>query len=116
MKPCLTLFLASALIISTSPCAQSLPHGVIIQAVNATQQANNQWVITSQVTNHRNTPITGLSVVYALYDTQGKEIGRVSSQRDTALSSGDTWLANATTAVPFARVSAKEIKETSGQP
>ncbi|MVW72009.1 FxLYD domain-containing protein [Bordetella sp. 15P40C-2] len=101
---------------STGAFAQSLPHGVSIDGMNALKQGDGLWQISAQVTNHRETAVPALQVVYALYDAQGQEIGRVESRRDTALAPGETWQAQASTPQPFTRFSAKEIKEVSGQP
>lgn len=116
MRSRLTLLFALSFLAATSAAAQSLPHGVTLQALNATRHADGAWVITSDITNHRDNAIGALSVVYALYDGRGQEVDRVTTQRDTPLHPGDTWQARATTTTDFARISAKEITETPSRP
>lgn len=118
MKPSLkSLLIAATLCLAGHGAwAQSLPQGVSIKDLNATRQADGQWIITSAVSNHRNTAVAGLSVTYALYDAQGNEIGRVTGQRDTPLAPGDTWQSQTVTTTNFARFSAKEIKEAPVHP
>lgn len=117
MKTYFTLLLTTLLSLTAAGAyAQSLPHGVSVAGVTATQHADGQWVVTSQVSNHRDSAIARLSVVYALYDANGKEVGRASSQRDTPLGPGAMWQADAATTTAFTRVSAKEIKELSDRP
>lgn len=106
-------YLASLLLSLASAGASaqsSLPHGVSIQDLGATRQADGVWIITSTVSNHRDTAVTGLSVTYALYDAQGKEIGRVTGRRDTPLAPGDSWHSQTPTTTNFTRFSAKDIQ------
>jgi uncharacterized protein YcfL len=116
MSTLLRRVLALLCFTSVSAFAQSLPHGVSIDGFNALRQGDGPWQISAQVTNHRDTPVEGLTVIYALYDAQGQEIGRVESRRDAALAPGHTWQAQASTPQPFTRFSAKEIQELSGKP
>lgn len=101
---------------SAAAWAQSLPSGVSVSGLNALRQSDGRWQLSAQVTNHRETSVPALIVEYALYDAQGQEVGRVESRRDSALAPGQTWQAQTTTPQPFARFSAKEIKEIPGSP
>ena len=108
-------FLASLLVLFSlsgagASAQSSLAHGLSIQDLSATRQPDGVWVITSAISNHRDTPVNGLSVTYALYDAQGKEIGRATGRRDTPLPPGDTWQAQTSTTLDFTRFSAKEIQ------
>ena len=111
MKKILAALLLALPLINTPALAQSsLPHGVSINNLAATRQADGVWVITSAVSNHRDQPVNGLSVTYALYDAQGNKIGQVTDQRASPLAPGDTWQAQTTTTQDFVRFSAKDIR------
>ncbi|WDI08849.1 FxLYD domain-containing protein [Bordetella pertussis] len=49
-------------------------------------------------------------VVFALYDSQGREIGRVKEQSIGPIAPGEIWQIRSTTPQPFERFSAIEIK------
>ncbi|CAP44885.1 FxLYD domain-containing protein [Bordetella petrii] len=104
-----TLALASVLAAATA-AAQSLPYGVSISNLAATRQADGSSVITGVVSNHGDKPVQGLSVTFVLYDAQGREVGRATGRRDTALAPGETWQVLAPTPHAFTRFTALDIK------
>lgn len=111
MKTLLASLIVLFSLLGASAVAQSsLPQGVSIANLGATRQADGVWIITSALSNHRDTPVNGLSVTYALYDAHGNEIDRVTSRRDAPLAPGDTWNAQTPTHTDFTRFSAKKIE------
>ncbi|MBO1112104.1 FxLYD domain-containing protein [Bordetella petrii] len=102
-----SLALAAA---SAAAAAQSLPYGVSIDNLAATRQADGSSVITGIVSNHGDKAVQGLTVTFVLYDAQGREVGRTTGRRDTALAPGENWQVLATTPHAFTRFTAMDIK------
>jgi len=98
MKTRLASLAAALLLAATGALAQSLPYGVTLGNLQATRDA-----------------AAGVStitawVVFALYDSQGREIGRVKEQSIGPIAPGEIWQIRSTTPQPFERFSAIEIK------
>lgn len=102
---CLLLAAASAI-----AGAQSLPHGVSIDNLSATRQADGTSALTGIVSNHGKEPLPRLSVTFVLFDAQGREVGRTVGTRDTPLAPGESWQVMATTPQAFTRFTALDIK------
>ncbi|MBO9353213.1 ASCH domain-containing protein [Bordetella petrii] len=103
--------LASLLLaVASAASAQSLPHGVSINNLAATRQADGTSLITGVVSNHGERPMQRLSVTFVLYDAQNHEVGRATDERDTPLAPGESWQVQASTPHTFTRFTAMDIK------
>ncbi|ARP96789.1 FxLYD domain-containing protein [Bordetella genomosp. 13] len=91
--------------------AQSLPYGVTVGNLHAVRDTTmGQTTITGTVTNHGKTLLPSPSVVFALYDANGAEIGRVSERSPQALPPGASWEVRAITPHTFTRFTAIDVK------
>lgn len=90
--------------------AQSLPHGVTLDSLQATRDSSSgSTLITGALHNNTGRMLKNVSVVFTLQDAQGSMVGSTSDITYN-LPNGDTWQIRATATQPFARFSAKEVK------
>ncbi|ARP79333.1 FxLYD domain-containing protein [Bordetella genomosp. 6] len=111
MKIRLASLTAALLLATTGALAQSLPYGVTLGNLQATRDATaGVSTITGSLSNQGAKRIGRAWVVFALYDSQGREIGRVKEQSIGPIAPGEIWQIRSTTPQPFERFSAIEIK------
>ncbi|ANN65210.1 FxLYD domain-containing protein [Bordetella bronchialis] len=104
--------LATALLAAAafSAAAQSLPHGVTIDSLQAVKDTGTgATVIRGTVHNDTGRTLNNVTVVFQLQDAQGNVIGTTSAQTFN-LPDKQSWDLTATTPMPFARFSAYEVK------
>ncbi len=105
------VFAAVLLCLSAHAAAQNLPHGVTLGNLQATRDnIAGQTVITGTYRNQGQTRIIQAAVTFALFDANGKEIGRISSQSPIPLDPGDLWHIRASTPMTFQRFTAIEVR------
>ncbi|MFU2049768.1 FxLYD domain-containing protein [Bordetella hinzii] len=105
------VFAAVLLCLSVQAMAQSLPYGVTLGNLQATRDnIAGQTVITGTYSNQGQKRIVQPSVTFALFDANGQEIGRISSQSPIPLEPGDLWHIRASTPMTFQRFTAVEVR------
>ncbi|WP_144632157.1 FxLYD domain-containing protein [Bordetella genomosp. 13] len=94
-----------------SATAQSLSYGVSVSNLQATRDTTmGQTTITGTVTNNGDRLLPAPSIVFALYDANGAEIGRVAQRAEAPLPPGASWELLATTPQSFSRFTAVDVK------
>jgi hypothetical protein len=106
-----TLLLATAAIGAfTSAAAQSLPHGVTIDSLQAVKDtATGATVIMGSLHNNTGRTLNSASVLFQLQDPQGNVVGTTAAQTYN-LPNQESWHLRATTTQPFSRFTAYEVK------
>ena len=90
--------------------AQSLPHGVSIDGLQAVRDTTTgSTLITGALHNRTGRLLNSASVVFTLQDAQGNTVGHASDITYN-LADGATWQVRATAAQPFVRFSAYEVE------
>lgn len=98
---------AALLLLALAPglaCAQNLRRDPAVQALTATRDIPlGQTTITGSYTNNSQTTLPAPKVVFALYDANEREVGRITQRASTDLAPGQTWDIRATTPLAFTR-------------
>jgi uncharacterized lipoprotein YmbA len=102
-----TAILAAA---ALNAAAQSLPHGVTIDSLQAVKDTGTgATVIRATLHNDTGKLLTRASVLFQLKDAQDNVIGTTSAQTFN-LPDKQSWHVSATTTLPFSRFTAYEVK------
>ena len=85
-------------------CAQTLRRDHSVYDLAATRDLLlGQTTIIGSYTNNGVIPVHPHKVVFALYDADGQEVGRLAQHTDEDLAPGETWHIRATTPLTFVR-------------
>ncbi|OZI68060.1 FxLYD domain-containing protein [Bordetella genomosp. 1] len=96
---------------ASAAAAQSLSYGVNLGNLEAVRDNNTaETVITGTLANLSNKRIEHAEVEFALYDADGREIGRIRDASDKPLDPGEVWQVRASTPLAIARFTAVHIK------
>lgn len=91
--------------------AQSLPYGVNVGNLEAVRDTTtSETIITGTYSNLGAKRIERAEVEFALYDGEGREIGRVSDKTEKPLEPGEVWQFRASTPLTFSRFTAMHVR------
>jgi opacity protein-like surface antigen len=101
---------AAAACAAFGAAAQSLPHGVTIDRLQAVKDTSTgATVIQGALHNNTGRLLNSATVLFRLQDAQGNVIGTTSAKTYN-LPDKESWQLRATTPLPFTRFTAYEVK------